>query len=75
MERHRGAAARRSSPESYEDVRATLARLWREGEQAWTPEARRIFAELGLADGGRRELYESEAFRALLERDARPRAA
>jgi single-stranded-DNA-specific exonuclease len=63
------------APESYEDLRAALARLWREGEQAWTPEAGRIFAELGLADGGHRELYESEAFRALLEREALPRAA
>jgi single-stranded-DNA-specific exonuclease len=63
------------APESYEELRAALARLWREGEQAWTPEARRIFAELGLVDGGRRELYESEAFRALLEREALPRAA
>ena len=63
------------APDSYEDLRAALARLWREGEQAWTSEARRIFAELGLAEGGHRELYESEAFRALLEREALPRAA
>jgi single-stranded-DNA-specific exonuclease len=63
------------APDSYEDLRAALAQLWREGEQAWTPEAGRIFAELGLAEGGRRELYESEAFRALLEREALPRAA
>ena len=36
---------------------------------AWTPEAGRIFAELGLTPGGaRRQLLESASFRALLER-------
>ena len=54
------------APGGYEELRAHLAELWRAGEDAWTPEARAVFAELELADGARRELYESEAFRALL---------
>ena len=36
------------TPDGYEELRAGLAELWRSGESAWTPEARRIFAELGL---------------------------
>jgi single-stranded-DNA-specific exonuclease len=66
------------TPERYEELRASLAELWRAGEDAWTPEARAIFTELELATGGRRQLYESEAFRALLAGavpDALPRAA
>jgi single-stranded-DNA-specific exonuclease len=63
------------APEEYDEVRRWLGGLWRDGEQAWTPEARRVFAELELAAGSRRELYESDAFRALLEREALPRAA
>jgi single-stranded-DNA-specific exonuclease len=66
------------APDGYEELRARLADLWREGEDAWTPEARTIFAELELAEGVRRQLYESAAFRALLadtEPDALPRAA
>lgn len=55
------------APEAYESLREWLADLWRAGEHAWTPEARRVFEELGLAPGGaRRELHESESFRALL---------
>jgi single-stranded-DNA-specific exonuclease len=54
------------APDGYEELRARLAELWRAGEDAWTPEARSVFAELALADGGRRQLYESEAFRSLL---------
>ncbi len=56
------------SPPRYEELRAWLAELWREGETAWTPEARAVFEELGLrADpAARRQLLESEAFRALL---------
>jgi single-stranded-DNA-specific exonuclease len=63
--------------ESYEQLRASFAELWRKGESAWTPDARRVFAELGLdEDGaGRRQLLESESFRALLVDDALPRAA
>ncbi|MBA2383891.1 MAG: hypothetical protein H0V68_04405, partial [Actinobacteria bacterium] len=66
------------APEGYEDLRAHLAELWRAGESAWTAEARAVFTELELEDGARRQLYESETFRALLERgldEALPRAA
>jgi single-stranded-DNA-specific exonuclease len=55
------------APGAYDELRAWLAGQWRAGEQAWTPEARRIFAELGLPDGAKRQLLESESFRALLE--------
>jgi single-stranded-DNA-specific exonuclease len=63
--------------EGYEQLRASLAELWRLGEAAWTPEARRIFGELALdgEDARRRELLESESFRALLLHAALPRAA
>ena len=65
------------TPEGYEDLRAWLAELWRQGQAAWTPEARRIFAELELDEDGarRRQLLESESFRALLLEPALPRAA
>ncbi len=65
------------APEGYEDLRDRLAALWREGEGAWTAEARAIFTELELERApGRRQLLESETFRALLERrDVLPRAA
>ena len=61
------------APDAYEELRTSLAELWRAGEEAWTPEARAIFAELELTAGARRQLYESETFRALLA-DARPMA-
>jgi single-stranded-DNA-specific exonuclease len=54
------------APGAYDELRAWLAAQWRAGEGAWTPEAARIFAELGLAAGSRRQLLESESFRALL---------
>jgi single-stranded-DNA-specific exonuclease len=54
------------APERYEELRRWLGDLWRAGEAAWPAEAREIFAELGLAEGAQRQLYESEAFRALL---------
>jgi single-stranded-DNA-specific exonuclease len=66
------------TPEGYEELRQWLVDLWRRGEHAWTPEARRIFAELELrGDGaGRRQLLESESFRELLlAAPALPRAA
>jgi single-stranded-DNA-specific exonuclease len=70
------------TPESYEELRAHLAGLWRAGEASWTPDARSVFAELGLTlalDGKtrRRQLVESETFRSLLARDptALPEAA
>ncbi len=70
------------TPEPYEELREWLVGLWRD-ESARTPEARRIFDELGLdasSDGHlngrrRRPLLESETFRALLHRTALPRAA
>jgi len=53
--------------DGFEELRAWLATQWKAGEDAWTPEARRIFAELELADGARRSLLESATFRLLLE--------
>jgi single-stranded-DNA-specific exonuclease len=66
-----------TTPPGYEELRAWLGDLWRAGGNAWSPEARRIFTELGLDETGgrRRQLLESETFRALLEREALPRAA
>jgi single-stranded-DNA-specific exonuclease len=63
--------------DGYEELRAHLVDLWRQGESAWTPEAQRVFAELGLTGDGsvRRQLLESEAFRALLLERELPRAA
>jgi single-stranded-DNA-specific exonuclease len=65
------------TPEGYEELRAGLAELWRTGESSWTPEARRIFGELGLDEqrARRRQLLESESFRALLEQAVLPQAA
>jgi single-stranded-DNA-specific exonuclease len=63
--------------ETYEELRDWLASVWKD-EAARTPEAARIFQELGLEhlNGRRRKpLLESETFRALLERTALPRAA
>jgi single-stranded-DNA-specific exonuclease len=53
--------------DGFEELRTWLLEQWQAGETAWTPEARRIFAELELADGVRRSLLESPTFRALLE--------
>ncbi len=63
--------------DGYEELRARFADLWRQGESAWTPDARRVFAELALDEDGaaRRQLLESESFRALLLDAALPRAA
>jgi single-stranded-DNA-specific exonuclease len=54
--------------DGFDDLREWLAGQWKSGEDAWTPEARAIFAELELADGVRRSLLESPTFRTLLER-------
>jgi single-stranded-DNA-specific exonuclease len=54
------------SPARYEELREWLAAQWRAGEECRAPEARAVFEELGLGDGGRRQLLESAAFRALL---------
>ena len=57
--------------EEYEELRAWLAGMWRAGEDAWTPEARRIFSELSIdAEGGKRQLLESATFRELLAHGA-----
>jgi single-stranded-DNA-specific exonuclease len=63
------------APDRYDELRAWLVGLWREGETAWTPEARSIFDELALGRGSKRELLESETFRALLDGETLPRAA
>jgi single-stranded-DNA-specific exonuclease len=55
------------APIAYDELRERLAVQWREGEAAWTPDARAIFAELSLrADTRGRQLLESPTFRALL---------
>ena len=56
------------TPGDYEALRTRLAAEWRAGEESWSAEARTIFVELGLLDGpgSKRQLVESEAFRALL---------
>jgi len=54
------------TPVRYDELRDWLAEQWRAGESAWAPQARVVFEELGLGDGGRRQLLESESFRALL---------
>jgi len=54
------------APDRYEELRGWLAEQWRAGEDAWTEEARLIFAELELVEGVRRSLLESEFFRTLL---------
>jgi hypothetical protein len=62
------------TPESYLELRDRLAALWPQGAAAWTVEAQQIFAELGLGVNGgrgrRKQLLESETFRALLAREA-----
>ena len=65
------------TPDGYEDLRAHLAGLWRAGQGSWTPEARLVFAELGLdqPNSRRRQLLESETFREMLLREALPQAA
>lgn len=65
------------APHGYEELRRSLGQLWKAGEEAWTSDARAIFEELELAEGAKRQLYESEAFRALLAGTALelPRAA
>ena len=56
------------TPDRYDSLRAWLADEFRKDEAARAPEAAEIFAELALVAGGpRRDLLESEAFRALLE--------
>jgi single-stranded-DNA-specific exonuclease len=64
------------APEEYESLREWLKEEWRRPEATRSPDARAVFAELGLVEGGpRRELLESERFRALLAGEALPQAA
>jgi single-stranded-DNA-specific exonuclease len=62
--------------DGYEGLREWLKEEWRRPEAARSPDARAVFDELGLVERGpRRELLESERFRALLAGEALPRAA
>jgi len=65
------------APEGYESLREWLAQQWKLEDGERSAEARAVFADLGLsrATSGRRQLLESEVFRALLEEPALPRAA
>ena len=56
------------TPAGYEALRARLAEEWRAGAEAWSPQARAVFEELGLLEdaSSKRHLVESEVFRALL---------
>ncbi|HEV3480521.1 MAG TPA: single-stranded-DNA-specific exonuclease RecJ [Gaiellaceae bacterium] len=56
------------TPERYDALRAWLAEEFRKEEAERSPDARAIFAELGIeAAGTRRQLLESAIFRGLLE--------
>jgi single-stranded-DNA-specific exonuclease len=63
------------TPTRYLELRDWLAGEWRKPVEARDPDAAAIFAELGLADGQRRDLLESARFRRLLERPPLARAA
>ncbi|HXH89616.1 MAG TPA: single-stranded-DNA-specific exonuclease RecJ [Gaiellaceae bacterium] len=54
------------APDGYEDLRDHLAGLWKGDRGDWTSDARAVFTDLELEAGARRQLYESESFRALL---------
>jgi single-stranded-DNA-specific exonuclease len=64
------------TPDGYEELRAWLAREWRAGREAWSPQARAVFAELGLDEDGEtwRPLVDSSTFLAAL-RERLPLAA
>jgi single-stranded-DNA-specific exonuclease len=53
--------------ERYHALREQLAAEWEAGEASWSPGARAIFEELSVDGSGRVSLYESAAFRAMLE--------
>jgi single-stranded-DNA-specific exonuclease len=57
------------APERYQELRERFAAEFRSGPAAWSPDARVIFAELGLdaESPAWRSLLESERFRELLE--------
>jgi single-stranded-DNA-specific exonuclease len=62
--------------ERYDSLRDWLMAEFRKPRAAQAPEARAIFADLGAEAGGpRRQLLESEAFRALLDDEALAEAA
>jgi single-stranded-DNA-specific exonuclease len=65
------------APEGYESLREWLAQQWKLDDGERSAEACAVFADLGLSGetSGRRQLLESEVFRALLEEPALPRAA
>jgi single-stranded-DNA-specific exonuclease len=63
------------TPSRYLELREWLASEWRKPAAARDPEAVAIFGELGLDDGGRRDLLESARFRALLVAEPLARAA
>jgi len=55
------------TPDRYEELRRRLVEEWKAGADAWSPDARTIFLELGLVEGAPwRSLHESATFRALL---------
>jgi single-stranded-DNA-specific exonuclease len=61
--------------ERYEELRRWFADQWLRGEAGWAPEARAVFEELELADGVRRSLLESTAFRRMLDEPPLAQAA
>ena len=65
------------APEGYESLREWLAQQWKLDDGERSEEARAVFTDLGLSGeaSSRRQLLESEVFRALLEEPALPRAA
>jgi single-stranded-DNA-specific exonuclease len=65
------------APEGYEGLREWLTEQWKLDDLERSAEARAVFADLGLGPEtkSRRQLLESEVFRALLEEPALPRAA
>lgn len=67
------------TPERYRALRERLVAEWKAGPERRSPEARAVFAELGLdeAPAAWRSLLESETFRAMLagEGEAMPQAA
>ncbi|HEU4451337.1 MAG TPA: single-stranded-DNA-specific exonuclease RecJ [Gaiellaceae bacterium] len=66
-----------ATPERYDELRLSLLAEWQAGTEAWSPYARAVFEELGLAEdgGGWRPLVESATFRAALAEQAFAAAA
>jgi hypothetical protein len=65
------------TPPGYEELRRRLMAEWRAGPDAWSPQARQIFEELGFLEGAetRRSLAESPTFLAALAAPALAEAA